>query len=97
MDFNKRIFKNKKYNCPRCQWPLENLFSRYVSREGDFQFFHCINCGQDYYMEFRELLDSDKDETDSVMLKRIEMELEYILKPLKYWEKKNKPVKCNLN
>ena len=98
MKNNKKLSKkNKKYSCPRCQWPLENLLSKYVSREGNFEFFHCMNCGQDYYIEFRELLDLDKDEVEKIILKKVEAQYDYMLRPSKKWIKRRIAVKCNLN
>ena len=87
---NQKITEHKRYRCPRCDWLLGKVLSKYVTKEGNFEFLHCMNCGQDFYIEFAKLLTSDKKDTDQVILKRILVELDYIVKPSKYWTKKKR-------
>ena len=88
MSDEKKFPQNKRYHCPKCQWPMENVLSKYVSKEGNFEFLHCINCGQDFYREPTEIIMSPKGHIEQIILKRIEVELDYIIKPQKYIKRK---------
>lgn len=62
--------------------------SKYVCREGDFAFFHCFNCGQDFYREPGTLIKTDKGPVEQMILKKVEVEIEYMINPKKSYLKK---------
>jgi predicted amidophosphoribosyltransferase len=89
--FRKKFYKKSNNLCPRCEWPLENIKAQYVCREWDFPFFHCFNCGQDFYRAPGTLVKTDKGPVEQMSLKRVEVEIEYMINPKKdYLKKLNK-------
>ena len=86
--FRKKFYKKSNNLCPRCEWPLENINAKYVCREWDFDFFHCFNCGQDFYRELRTLIKTDKGPVEQMSMKRVEVEIEYMINPKKSYLKK---------
>jgi len=60
---------------------METILSKYVSKEGNFEFLHCFNCGQDFYKELVKLIKSDRGDIEEIILKRVEVELDYIVNP----------------
>jgi len=74
---------------------MEMVLAKYVSREGDFEFLHCFNCGQDFYKEVSRILDPGKSDVKYIILKKMEVEIDRLINPQKYTSIKRSSVNLN--